>query len=97
MNNKSIVIGLVSYGKDRYCENDIPSVNTRVTSFLDWIREHSPDFSVESLVPSDQTLKPNQSKIPVEALLPSDHILKPSKPAVSIPKALFWFIKDIFS
>jgi chymotrypsin len=46
---KKIQIGLVSYGK-KLCGNGISSVNTRITSYLDWIRDNSPDFSPEALL-----------------------------------------------
>lgn len=34
-------IGLVSFGRSAGCERGYPHVYTRLTSYLDWIQQHS--------------------------------------------------------
>jgi hypothetical protein len=48
IHKKRIQIGLVSFGIP-ICKIAIPSVNTRITSYLDWIRKNSPDFPADFL------------------------------------------------
>ena len=40
------LIGLVSFGS-RHCGGEAPSVLTRVTSYLDWIAEHTRDAEIQ--------------------------------------------------
>ena len=40
------LIGLVSFGS-RHCGGEVPSVLTRVTSYLDWIAEHTRDVKTK--------------------------------------------------
>ncbi|EDW30077.1 GL22574 [Drosophila persimilis] len=36
-----VLLGVTSHGLSRNCTTHLPTVYTRVSSFLDWIRDHS--------------------------------------------------------
>ncbi|XP_017774228.1 PREDICTED: venom serine protease 34-like [Nicrophorus vespilloides] len=38
---RDFLVGTISFGKG--CASDFPSVNSRITSFLDWIKDQTPD------------------------------------------------------
>jgi secreted trypsin-like serine protease len=59
--HKLIQIGLVAYGSGLCEDETVPSVNTRITSFLSWIRHHSPDFPSDALLTS--VPKSNKEKV----------------------------------
>ncbi|GLV34375.1 uncharacterized protein CBL_00302 [Carabus blaptoides fortunei] len=40
-NDRTFLIGLVSFGRNTGCEKGYPAVFTRLTSFLTWIEQHS--------------------------------------------------------
>ncbi|XP_002061774.3 serine protease 3 [Drosophila willistoni] len=42
--NSSYLIGTTSFGTSMGCEVGFPAVFTRITSYLEWIREHIPDL-----------------------------------------------------
>ncbi|KAH8371573.1 hypothetical protein KR093_008092, partial [Drosophila rubida] len=42
-NNTNYLIGITSFGLSMGCEIGFPSIFTRMTSYLDWIRQHVPE------------------------------------------------------
>lgn len=40
ISGRVFLIGIISYGQG--CATDVPSVNTRVTSYLKWIQDNTP-------------------------------------------------------
>lgn len=39
-NNRLFIVGIISFGIG--CDSDNPAINTRVTSYLDWIMSQTP-------------------------------------------------------